>query len=80
MGLLRGSLREATQNSPKQRPLSLPFLKVDEGGLQGFGVYRCCFPSLLVFTLAAGEILNRIAAGLLEGFWEALVVSHLVAS
>ena len=80
----RGSAEELSEGGPprspsKRGPPSLSFFKVDEEVLQGFGVYCCCFPSLLVFTLAAGEIPSRIAAGLLEGFWKALVVSHLVA-
>lgn len=73
MGLPRGFLRGPIQHSSQTE--SLPFFKVDEGGLQSFGVYCCCFPSLLVFTLAAGEILIHVDGGLLEGFWEALVVS-----
>lgn len=62
----------------KQGPLSLSFLKVDEALLQGFGVYCCCHSSLLVFTLAAGGIPSRAAAGLLEDFWEVPLVPHLV--
>lgn len=80
MGLPRGFLRGPTQHSPQTESPVTTFFKVNEGGLQGFGVYCCCFPSLLVFTLVAGEILIHVAEGLLEGFWEALVVSHLVAS
>lgn len=47
--------------------------------MQAVGVYHCWFSTLLAFTLAAGETLSHIAAGWLEGFWEALVVSHLAA-
>lgn len=73
MGLPRGSLKGSHPGVPSKRlaPLSLWFFKVGEEVLQGLGVYRCCFSSLLVFTLATGGNTEsrccRFAGGLLGG-------------
>jgi len=72
--------RPPTQESPQTRaPVAYHFSGWMKKSSRGLGVSRCCFSSLLVFTLAVGEIQSRGGAGLLEGSWEAPLVSRSVA-